>query len=135
MASIWALAARQGARQLLAALLEAGEQPEDLLEVLGHSFLVAAGEGAMRRFSPTVEVREHRPALGHLDDAWPTMKWLGWLWMSRPLPVDAPGQGPVDPGDGLEQGGFTRPVGAQEGDQLALLHPQAHVVQRATALP
>lgn len=47
-----------------------------------------------------------------------------------PRQSDGAGVGDEFPGDGIEQGGFTRPVGAHNGGEIALLQVEVHILQR-----
>ena len=58
------------------------------------------------------------------------MRWLGWPAISSPSKRIEPRDGPMHPGDGADQRGLARAVGADDGDDLALGDLERDAVER-----
>ena len=130
MASICLLAAGQGAGDLIEALFQHREHGQHLFLGLPDAGLVIAQEGAHAQVFVHRETAENASTFGNLHNA------LGDHVVRRHV-VDvlvAEGDGALrrgqDAGDGVEGGGLARPIGADQGDDLVLVHVQGDALQR-----
>src|ERR1041385_5684634 len=77
---------------------------------------------------------EHRRLLGQVPDPQPRAAVHRLPGEVVPVEGDLAGVGPHEPGDQVERRGLSRPVGAEEADDLALLHLQRDVVHHGAPL-
>jgi hypothetical protein len=121
------LAARERARLLLLALFEAREDREHLLEHLGPRLLRPGRERSEEEVLLHGHLREQPARLGHVRDAEPDHV-VGRPRVDRgPLVVDPPLSRFQQARDRRERRALAGAVGADEGDDLALLHLEGHV--------
>ena len=126
------LAAGEGARHLAAALLQPGEEAEHHLQVLGDAG-VALGVGAHLQVLLHAHLQEDPPSLGDLGQA--HLHDLVGRDVGKGLAQEGDGAGPAvqQARDGIQRGGFARAVGADEGDDLTLLHLEGNVLDGVDA--
>src|SRR5712692_2732069 len=123
------LAAREGAPELPEPLLQAREVMEDALEVLWPRALPAADIGAH------LQVLEH----GHLREDAPPLRALGYASLEHGMrgpavetlaqKADAAGGRAQEPRDRAHRRALAGAIGAEQADELARLHAEAHPVQ------
>ena len=112
------LAAGHGARQLLAALLQAGEQGEHLFLVGGDGGS-GLGVGAHIKVLVHRHVQEHMASLRHLCKAAFHDLVGAHAFDAFALVQHIAGAGLQKAGNGFQGGGFARAVGTDQGDDLA----------------
>ncbi len=123
------LAAGHGAGQLLAALLQAGKQLKHLFLVGGDGGGQAGCKPPMSRFSSTVMCRKTWRPSGTCARPASTILWARHaLDALRPCTGRRRVLGCEQAGNGLQGGGLTRTVGADQGDDLALVHLEGDVL-------
>ena len=121
------LAAGHGTGQLLAALLQAGEQ-------LKHLFLVGCNGGSRLGVCTHVQiffhghVQEHMTAFRHMGKACFHDLVGAHALDAAALVQDVAGLGLQQAGNGLQGGGFASTVGTDQGDDLALIHLEGDVL-------
>ena len=131
------LAARQGVGLLASAVLENREEAVDLPEVfldqrpLGLPVLALEAVGADQEVFFHRQALQDHAAFGGLDHA--QFRDLiriqaHQVFFSRQ--GDGAGFGLHQAGDGLEQGGFSRAVGTEDGDDAALFDRQVYITER-----
>ena len=114
------LAARERAAGLLEPLAQAREDVEHAVEVARDTGLVAAGPGAEAEVLAHGEVAEDAAPLGHLGHAEPHTALGGRAPRGRGRRGSRGRSASSMPGDGPQGGRLPRPVGADEGEDLAL---------------
>ena len=120
-------AAGHGARQLLAALLQAGEQLKHLFLVGGNGG-VGLGVGTHIQILFHGHVQEHMAAFRHVGKARFHDLVGAHALDAAALVQDIAGLGLQQAGNGLQGGGLAGTVGTDQGDDLALIHLEGDVL-------
>ena len=123
------LAAGQGAGQLPAALLQAGEELIDPLDILFNLSPVLAEIGAYFQIFQHRHIGKDPPALGTHGDAGTDDPIDGFAQQLLAIPLNGARLGLDQAGDGAQSGGFAGAVGPDEGDDFAVGHLQADAAQ------
>ena len=121
------LAAGHGARQLLAALLQAGEQGEHLFLVGGNGGS-GLGVGAHIKVLVHRHVQEHMAPLRHLCKAAFHDLVGAHALDALALVQHIAGAGLQKAGNGFQGGGFARAVGTDQGDDLACVDGERDIL-------
>ena len=115
---------------LAAALGEDGKERENIVHVPPDIFLVAAQKRSKIQIFLHGQFRKDQPPLRHLADA-QAHNLIGTQALNgAALVQDLAAAGLNAAADGHERGGLARAVGPDQGDDLALVHPEADAVQR-----
>ncbi len=123
------LAAGERAPRLAAAFGQDGKKLEHIVHVLAHALDVPAQKGAEVQIFLDAHIGKDETPLGHLGNA-EHDDFMRRKFVDGPaVPEDLPAPGAQDAADGHQRGGFARAVGADERDDLAVVHMERDVPQ------
>ena len=122
-----------GAGQLILALAQARKQLKHFLDVGGNAGFVVAHIGAHLQVLKNGHAGEHAASLGHHRQAFlDQIPGAASLDASAQV-FDVAGQDGQAAGDGFHGGGLAGAVGANQGDQLALVDFKVNTLDRLDA--
>lgn len=121
--------AGEGARQLAAALLETGEVAVDGFQMFRQLFLIPQDVSAHAEVFLHAHAGEYVAALRHVGKAQADDGVGGDPLQILSIQGHGTGGGCQQAGDGVERGGFSRAVGADEGHQLPVAHREGNALQ------
>ena len=123
------LAAGEGARQLLPALLQPGEVGIDLFQILVDFMLILQDIGPHAQVFLHGHAGKHMASFRHMGQAHVDDLMGRRLLQVLPVQGHGAGGGSNQAGDGVQGGGFAGAVGADEGDQLPFPHAEGDALQ------